>query len=300
METGQQQQQQQQERPRRRKVEDVLVDRNKQTIRRLLDDAFSKGDIGVLDRVVADNVSVFNNGIPAPIEGIGNYRAMLEQFRRGFPDLRCEVSDLIGEGDYVSARWLASGTHQGDLMGIPGTGRRARDVSGVSVFRLADGKVIEERTTWDVASLLAQLGVGYRAQVLTTAYVDEEKQVMTTRLRGFEDAFNHNDAKAIADFFLDEATLVSLTGKFATGRPDIEKIVAEDLESILKGGKSSFSLKKVRMLAPGLAMVDLVHEITGPSVPGGKLELHVAGVGKKIDDKWMWLDARPYSYLQQP
>ena len=66
-------------------------------------------------------------------------------YRNALPDVQMSVEDQIAEGDMVVTRWIASGTHQGDLMGIAPTGNRVR-VAGTSVERIVDGKIEE---TWD-------------------------------------------------------------------------------------------------------------------------------------------------------
>jgi steroid delta-isomerase-like uncharacterized protein len=68
-----------------------------------------------------------------------------------------DVQELISAGDRVIARWVGSGTHRGELMGIDPTGR-AISVEAISVFRIADGKIAEEWTVWDALGLLQQVG----------------------------------------------------------------------------------------------------------------------------------------------
>jgi predicted ester cyclase len=63
----------------------------------------------------------------------------------------------VAEGEYVVTRWTASGTHEGDLEGIPPTGR-STTTSGISVTRIVDGKIVEDRTEWDALGLMTQLG----------------------------------------------------------------------------------------------------------------------------------------------
>jgi predicted ester cyclase len=65
---------------------------------------------------------------------------------------------MLAEGDKIAARWTATGTHGGDLMGIPPTGRQAT-WSGMTVYRLAEGKIVEAWWSKDMFSLLTQLGV---------------------------------------------------------------------------------------------------------------------------------------------
>jgi ketosteroid isomerase-like protein len=68
-----------------------------------------------------------------------------------------DVQDILSVGDRVVARWIGSGTHRGELMGIDPTGRPI-EVEAISIFRMADGKIAEEWTVWDALGLLQQVG----------------------------------------------------------------------------------------------------------------------------------------------
>jgi steroid delta-isomerase-like uncharacterized protein len=80
------------------------------------------------------------------------------RLRAAFPDLRVEINDLIAEGDKVVARNTVTGTHRGEFMGIPPTGRRVA-YDEIFVVRFADGRIAETWGVVDLASLMRQLGV---------------------------------------------------------------------------------------------------------------------------------------------
>lgn len=286
------------QRPQRRKVEDTLVSLNKAAVRSLFEDVYSNGNLSALDRLLSKNVRAHESALPAPLEGIAPYRANVERYRTAFPDLKFRVIELIAEGEQVAARWLASGTHSGELLGMPPSGRFASDVSGSSVFRLADGKIVEEQSTWDLAGLLRQLEVG--TQKLSETVIQTELEALKARFAEFGEAFNRHDLEAIAAFFADTATLINPIGKFATGRDDIRRVLNEDLANIVRGASATFTVNRVRLLGPTLAGIDGVHEMTGPNVPGGSVQLHVFGVATKENGRWLWLDARPHTYLSRP
>ena len=75
-----------------------------------------------------------------------------------FPDLRMIEADSIKEGDKVAFRWLLSGTHLGEFMGVTATGRRV-EAMGMDIVRLANGEIAEHWGEFDVMGLLRQLGV---------------------------------------------------------------------------------------------------------------------------------------------
>jgi len=77
---------------------------------------------------------------------------------RAFPDLHIEIEQIFSSGDYVTLRWLATGTHGGELMGIAPTNRRAV-THGCTIDEIRDGKIVREWAYWDTGNLLRQLGV---------------------------------------------------------------------------------------------------------------------------------------------
>lgn len=87
--------------------------------------------------------------IEAPKFGLGTFTA--------FPDLKRPVVDLVAEGDRVVARWTSVGTHDGVWMGIPPSGKEVR-TSGITIFRLGNGKIVEEWSESDMRAMLQQVG----------------------------------------------------------------------------------------------------------------------------------------------
>jgi steroid delta-isomerase-like uncharacterized protein len=79
-------------------------------------------------------------------------------FLSGLPDLATTVEDTIAEGDKVAARWTARGTHNGELMGIPPTGKKVA-MTAISIHRIVDGKIAESWINFDALGMMQQLGV---------------------------------------------------------------------------------------------------------------------------------------------
>jgi steroid delta-isomerase-like uncharacterized protein len=94
-------------------------------------------------------------GMP-PLDANG-HRAYSEAMQTAFPDLDRRVEDLVAEGDKVVARWSARGTNTGAFNGMPPTGKVAES-SGITIFRLQDGRIVEEWSESDMLGLLTQLG----------------------------------------------------------------------------------------------------------------------------------------------
>ena len=76
--------------------------------------------------------------------------------RNAFPDIKYTVEDMIEDGDKLVARWSAKGTHKGEFMGIPPTGRQV-SFTGIEIIRVKDGKAVEEWEELDRAGLMGQL-----------------------------------------------------------------------------------------------------------------------------------------------
>lgn len=74
------------------------------------------------------------------------------------PDYNQEIEDIFSSGDRVAMRWVARGTHQGELLGARATGN-AIAINGINIYRIADGRISEVWTLADLAGLLRQLGV---------------------------------------------------------------------------------------------------------------------------------------------
>jgi steroid delta-isomerase-like uncharacterized protein len=129
---------------------------NTATVLDLLEAAWNRGDMSVIDRTVAEQHAEHE---PDGDEiGRSHLKQTVLAYRTAFPDLRMSVEDQIADGDRVAIRWTASGTHLGELNGIPATGRPAQ-VAGVFIHRLADGLITDSWSMFDQIGLLLQLGV---------------------------------------------------------------------------------------------------------------------------------------------
>src|SRR5919112_4427649 len=85
-------------------------------------------------------------------------KRVLAMMNSAFPDLRVDQADSVTEGDKVAFRWIMSGTHQGELMGIAPTGERIV-VMGMDIVRTVDGEILDYWGEFDVIGLLRQLGI---------------------------------------------------------------------------------------------------------------------------------------------
>jgi predicted ester cyclase len=78
--------------------------------------------------------------------------------RTAFPDMHITIEDIITEGDKLVQRWVAQGTHKGELMGIVPTGKQVT-ITGINISRIVGGKLVEDWTEADMLGMMQQLGV---------------------------------------------------------------------------------------------------------------------------------------------
>jgi steroid delta-isomerase-like uncharacterized protein len=118
-------------------------------------DAFNEGDLDTCVALMGPDFVMNLAGLP-PMRGPDVWRQGAGVIRLGFPDLHARIDDLVAEGDRVAVRLTFRGTHQGEFLGIPATGRTVEYVSH-EFYRFADGLVAEEWICSDLASLQGQL-----------------------------------------------------------------------------------------------------------------------------------------------
>jgi steroid delta-isomerase-like uncharacterized protein len=136
-----------------------VEDDNKALVRRYYD-LFNRNDLPTEEVIapLASSIVFHRPGMP-DVTGLTGMRQVVEMYRSWSTDYHSTIEDLVAEGDKVACRWSGRGTHQGDLMGVAATGK-AITVTGIAIFRIANGKIREEWDYADVLGLMQQLGVG--------------------------------------------------------------------------------------------------------------------------------------------
>ncbi len=125
--------------------------------RREIVEIFGEGKLEVADEVIAPDYMGYDPASPEPIRGPEGVKEQAAGYRAAFPDLTITVDQQVAEGDTVVTRWTARATHEGELFGIAATGKQAT-ITGISIERFVDGKVVEDHTNWDTFGLMQQLG----------------------------------------------------------------------------------------------------------------------------------------------
>ena len=130
----------------------------KEIVRRMIEEGFNEGNLDLADELAADDLVVHEAAMDEPIRGREGYKEFLETYRSAFPDAHIEIEELTAEGDTVVARWTATGTHDGDLMGIEPTGNEVT-IMGFEAYHVEDGRIVELWEVFDGLGMMAQLGV---------------------------------------------------------------------------------------------------------------------------------------------
>lgn len=117
-------------------------------------EAVNTGNLALLDKFVAPDYVEHSEGF----QGVEPFRQQVAAFRAAFPDLHVSIDDLLIDGDRFASRTTVTGTHAGDLMGLPATGKRV-SVEAVDIGRISNGQAKERWGGLNMYALLTQLGV---------------------------------------------------------------------------------------------------------------------------------------------
>jgi steroid delta-isomerase-like uncharacterized protein len=133
-----------------------MPEKNETIVRRLMEDVWSKGNVKLIDELLAPN---FVDHDPVnKTHGLEQAKETVKKYRAAFPDCRLNIDEIFSVGDRVVCRWHYSGTHQNNFEGIPPTGRHVTG-PGLSIFSLKGDRIIEAYNNWDALGMMQQLGV---------------------------------------------------------------------------------------------------------------------------------------------
>ena len=135
----------------------MSIESNKALVRRFYEEVWNRGNVEIADKIFAENYARHDlrpgNALPGP----AGQKKIAADFRAAFPDLRMTIDLIVAEGDMVAARWTTEGTNMGHWGDVPPTDKHAR-FSGVNIFRIAQGKVVELWNHRDDLGVMQQLG----------------------------------------------------------------------------------------------------------------------------------------------
>lgn len=131
---------------------------NEKLVRRYFEEVWNGGRVDVLDGLLAPEYVNHTPSTPNPPPGPAGLKPIVQAIRAAFPDLHYRVEDVVATSGAVVARVVMTGTHRGDLFGVPPTGRRI-SVNQINIERVHNGRIVEHWRVTDELTLMRQLGV---------------------------------------------------------------------------------------------------------------------------------------------
>ncbi len=135
----------------------MSAEANKTLVRRWFEEFCNRQNLDILDDLYAPSWGGHFPG-SGDLHGAEGHKPLGRMFHVAFPDARYTVDDIMAEDDRVLARYTMRATHQGEMLGVPPTGRQVI-VTGMNQYRIADGKIVEQWAQFDTFGLMRQLGV---------------------------------------------------------------------------------------------------------------------------------------------
>jgi|SRR5215213_10807529 len=133
-------------------------EQNKNLMRQYIEEAWNKGDLSFIDKNLADDFVNHSTSPGHPTDKNG-VKWIISTMRKASPDIHFIIEHMIAEGDKVATRWVAQGTHTGELMGMPPTGKKVTVTATVIERTGENGKVKEHWGNRDDLGLLQQIGI---------------------------------------------------------------------------------------------------------------------------------------------
>jgi predicted ester cyclase len=135
----------------------MTAEENKAVVRRLFQEVFNEKRLDRADEFVAPGY-IDHGAVPGQAPGLeGAKQQRWAMYFAAIPDMHATIDDMVAEGDKVTVRYTVRGTHQGQLLNIPPTGKRFQ-MEAISIYRLADWKIVEQWEKSDTLELMRQLG----------------------------------------------------------------------------------------------------------------------------------------------
>ncbi|XVH33445.1 ester cyclase (plasmid) [Haloferacaceae archaeon DSL9] len=135
-----------------------MTNTNKELVRRDPKEIWTEGNLDAIDEIFREDFVLHDPSSTGESKGRDDYREYVEIYREAFPDVEYEVDAVVAEGETVALRYTARGTHEGEFMGLEPTGKHV-SVSGMEMYRVEDGQIVEMWTSYDALGLFQELGL---------------------------------------------------------------------------------------------------------------------------------------------
>jgi steroid delta-isomerase-like uncharacterized protein len=256
-----------------------VSEENKALVRRVIEEGWNQHNLALLEELYADCMWCTPAAAELKGEAVKQYVASV---LTACPDIRFTVQDLVAEGDKVVLRYSATGTQQGEFMGLAPTGKQFTS-SGMNISRIVEGKIVELREQWDALGFLQQLGALPQATEANKALF---RRVM-------EEGWNQHNLASLHEVFADcvyyspatgelkgealKQLVASLAAAFPDRRVTIEDQVAEGDKLVTRWDSTGTHQGEFMGLAP-----------TGRQVTFGGMNISRIVEGKVVEAREEW------------
>ena len=136
----------------------MATEENKALISRFVEELFNQGNMSLANELLAPDFVEREQLPPGVPDGREGVKALTSMLRSAFPDFKATIEDMVAEGDKVVVRMTWSGTHKGEFMGIPASGKSV-SIGVIDIIRVNKGKLVEHWGQMDSMGMMQQLGV---------------------------------------------------------------------------------------------------------------------------------------------
>lgn len=136
----------------------MSAEENKAIMRRYFEGGWEQGNLELLDELLAADYVNHNPATPELPTGPEGVKGVVSMFRSGMPDLKVIIEDMLAEGEKVATRYTLEGTHEGELFGVPPTGKRL-SIESMTIERVSEGRIRDHWRVTDSLEMMQQLGV---------------------------------------------------------------------------------------------------------------------------------------------
>ena len=134
-----------------------MSEANKAVVRKIVEEVWNGKKHDRIDEFYAADFVNVDPSSPE-VKNLEQFKQWVAGMNAGFPDEQVSIEDMVAEGDKVVKRWSVKATHTGEFMGIPPTNKKT-NMSGITIYRIVDGKVKECVWSYDTYGFMVQLGV---------------------------------------------------------------------------------------------------------------------------------------------
>lgn len=137
--------------------QNAQVEKNINMYSNVWDEIINNGNLDLINDTNFDNnITLVSN--PENVVGIENFKSCYSNFTKGFSEVEFTIENLFGQDDNLMKHWNFKGKHSGEFFGIPATGKSV-DISGVTLVKMKDGKIVQEQDFMDNLIFMGQLGI---------------------------------------------------------------------------------------------------------------------------------------------